>query len=80
MTNVILYTTTGCHLCELAEALLLQAQQQITFTIVSIEISDDDELVADYGTTIPVIEFQDGSQLNWPFELDDILKNFDKIN
>ncbi len=73
MTNIILYTTAGCHLCELAESLLLQAKQQNDFLLISTEIADDDELIAQYGTYIPVIEFQDGSQLNWPFELNNIL-------
>ena len=73
MIRVVLYTTVGCHLCELAEALLLQAKQQYSLTIIATEIGDDDELVARYGTTIPVIAFEDGSQINWPFELDDII-------
>ena len=73
MIRIILYTTAGCHLCELAEALLLQAKQQYSLTIIATEIGDEDELVARYGTTIPVIEFEDGSQINWPFELDDII-------
>jgi len=73
MTRIILYTTAGCHLCELAKELLLQAKQQIPLTIIDIEIGDDDELVAKYGTTIPVVEFADSRQLNWPFTLDDIL-------
>ena len=73
MIRIILYTTAGCHLCELAEALLLQAKQQYSLTIIATEIGDDDELVARYGTTIPVIEFDNGSQINWPFELDDII-------
>ena len=73
MIRIILYTTAGCHLCELAEALLLQAKQQYSLTILATEIGDNDELVARYGTTIPVIEFEDGSQINWPFELDDII-------
>jgi len=73
MTKIILYTTAGCHLCELAESLLLEAKQQCPLTISSTEIGDEDALVARYGTSIPVIEFEDGSQLNWPFELDSIL-------
>lgn len=73
MTRVILYTTAGCHLCDLAKDLLLQANQQIPLTIIDTEIGDDDELVSLYGTTIPVLEFENGKQLNWPFELNDII-------
>lgn len=73
MISVILYTTAGCHLCDLASELLLQANQSSPLTINHTEIGDNDELVAKYGTTIPVIEFADGSQLNWPFTLDEVL-------
>lgn len=73
MIPVILYTTVGCHLCDLASDLLLQANLDSPLTINYTEIGDDDELVAKYGTTIPVIEFADGSQLNWPFTLDEVL-------
>jgi len=77
MIRIILYTTAGCHLCELAEILLLQVKQRYSLSLIATEIGDDDELVEHYGTTIPVIEFEDGSQLNWPFELNDIIA---KIN
>jgi len=73
MTSVILYTTAGCHLCDLASDLLLQANQASPLTIHYTEIGDDDDLVAKYGTTIPVVEFANSRQLNWPFTLDDIL-------
>ena len=68
MTTLRLYTTAGCHLCELAEAILME----IDITPELIEIGDDDALVAQYGTTIPVIKFADNSELNWPFARQDI--------
>ncbi|OUR73983.1 hypothetical protein A9Q92_05075 [Methylophaga sp. 42_8_T64] len=74
MTQIILYTTAGCHLCDLANDLLMQIKQQQTVSVAYVEIGDDDQLVALYGTTIPVLEFSNGSQLNWPFELNDINK------
>jgi len=73
MIPVVLYTTAGCHLCDLASDLLLQANLSLPLTINYTEIGDDDELVKKYGTTIPVIEFANGRQLNWPFTLDEIL-------
>ncbi len=72
MTDVILYTTQGCHLCEQAAELIKSLPQPVN--IVSTEIGDDDLLVARYGTTIPVIEFSSGSQLNWPFSQQDIIE------
>jgi hypothetical protein len=75
---VILYTTAGCHLCELAEAILLQINDSIPLEITYSEIGDDDDLIAQYGTRIPVIQFSDNSQLNWPFELSDIINHLSK--
>jgi glutaredoxin len=73
MIPVILYTTAGCHLCELADNLLQQINQNLPLTIKHTEIGDDDELVEKYGITIPVVEFANGHQLNWPFTLDEII-------
>ena len=80
MIHVSLYTTAGCHLCELADDLLQQINQRFPLTISYTEIGDDDELVAKYGTIIPVVEFANGQQLNWPFTLDEIITqiNLDK--
>lgn len=66
--TVELYTTAGCHLCELAYEILLQSGVAIT----PVEIGDDDALVKRYGILIPVVKFADNSELNWPFEQHDI--------
>jgi len=66
-----LYTTSACHLCELAEAML----DEINLTVQMIEIANDDDLVTRYGTTIPVLKRLDTqAELNWPFTTSDILK------
>ena len=75
MTQIILYTTTGCHLCNIAKRLLFKANQQIPFDIINTEISNDRILVFIYGESIPVIEFENVKQLNWPFKLGDIISN-----
>ncbi len=66
--TIILFTTAGCHLCELASEML----SNLNIVIQPIEIGDDDDLVAQYGTRIPVLKFADGSELNWPFEQHDV--------
>ena len=38
-----------------------------------VEIGDDEMLVEQYGVRIPVIKFPDQSELNWPFNQNDIL-------
>lgn len=65
-----LYTTSACHLCELAEALLHEA----SLVVESVEIADDDALITCYGTRIPVLRRLDTqAELNWPFTRQDIL-------
>lgn len=62
------FTTAGCHLCEQAAALLTQLAEDIPFDVKAIEIGDDDTLVEQYGIRIPVVRFDDGEELNWPFD------------
>ncbi|MDQ7073050.1 MAG: glutaredoxin family protein [Gammaproteobacteria bacterium] len=68
MTIIHLYTTAGCHLCELAQNLLID----LDCPVQAIEIGDDDTLIAQYGVRIPVLKFSDNSELDWPFTLQDI--------
>ena len=59
-----LFGTSACHLCELAEALLVQAGAGFEH----VDISDSDDLFERYGTTIPVVRTEEGRELNWPFD------------
>lgn len=64
----ILYGTSACHLCELAEALLQQAQGAgLLAAFITVDISDSDELMSRYGLRIPVLKRRDGAELGWPF-------------
>jgi glutaredoxin len=67
--KITLYTTLGCHLCELALHLLHQAQQaqDRDLQIIEVEIADDDELMERYGIRIPVLRVAD-AELGWPFD------------
>ncbi|MFT6038193.1 MAG: glutaredoxin [Candidatus Azotimanducaceae bacterium] len=67
--KITLYTTLGCHLCELALHLLQQAQQAqgLELQIVEVEIADDDELMERYGIRIPVLRVAN-AELGWPFD------------
>lgn len=69
MTTIILFTTAGCHLCDQAEIILDSMDVQID----KVEIGDDDDLVERYGIRIPVLQFTDNSELNWPFEQHEII-------
>ncbi len=68
MTQLVLYGTSACHLCELAEQLLVEVLIEYPELVVElVDIADDDALVDLYGTRIPVLERSDGRILCWPF-------------
>lgn len=67
--TVTLFTTAGCHLCDLALQQLQTLQQKIPISIQSIEIGDDDKLIAEYGIRIPVVQCPNDAELGWPFDL-----------
>lgn len=69
-----LYGTTGCHLCDQAEALLQQAARARAIEWRYVDIALDDALVAQYGPRIPVLLSAGGQELGWPFSLLDILR------
>lgn len=67
--RLILLGTQGCHLCEQAEA-ILQALQLI---YTSLDIMDDEKLLARYEMSIPVLLSENMDRLNplcWPFTTD----------
>ncbi|HEY9276734.1 MAG TPA: glutaredoxin family protein [Methylotenera sp.] len=74
MTQLVLYTTSHCHLCEQALTLLINLKQQYAINWLTKEISEDDDLIEKYGIRIPVIQRVDNqSELNWPFSAEDIV-------
>ncbi|MDT8310631.1 MAG: glutaredoxin family protein [Methylophaga sp.] len=77
--TVTLYTTAGCHLCELALAQLQNLQKTQRIEVRSVEIGDDDDLVERYGIRIPVIQCVNQQELDWPFALPE-LKAFLQVN
>jgi hypothetical protein len=65
-----LYSTSACHLCELAEALLIAVvpEAAVAWQCYVVDIADDDDLLERYGTRIPVVRRCDsGAELQWPF-------------
>ncbi len=70
--KVILYSTVGCHLCELAKQVLLPLVIQYQFRLVEVDIANDDVLVSRYGVRIPVLGSPASEcELNWPFSVKD---------
>ncbi len=71
---LILYGTSGCHLCDGAlqeiKSALAQNRSEKTISLLELDITDDDTLYDLYETSIPVLKIesrQTSTVLNWPF-------------
>ena len=61
--------TSGCHLCDLAEALLAHCLDFSQIEVELIDIADNDELIDLYGVKIPVLRCPESQKvLCWPFD------------
>jgi hypothetical protein len=69
-TKLLLYGTSACHLCEEAES-LLQSLDDVTWH--SIDVADNNELLARYGLRIPLVVRPNGDELGWPFDLSTLI-------
>lgn len=68
-----LFSTTGCHLCEVAEALLMPFVEH-GLLVELIDIAEREDWVEQYGLVIPVLRRCDtGAELNWPFEAEQVV-------
>lgn len=64
-----LFSTQGCHLCEMAFDLTRQLAVDSQVEIV--DIAFDDAMFSRYGVTIPVLHYA-GDELGWPFDLQEL--------
>lgn len=68
MHYLTLFSTSGCHLCELAEKLLGDLSPQVGgIKLEIVDIADSNTLFERYGLLIPVLRHPDGDELQWPF-------------
>ncbi len=68
--TIYLYTTVGCHLCEMAQAIVQPLAMGAGLTLALVEISEEEALVEKYGIRIPVIRIEDREDdLGWPFDV-----------
>ncbi len=72
VTELVLYTTAGCHLCEQAQGLLAELEPGMAVDLRLQDIAESEELVDRYGVRIPVLRRADGAELGWPFDLDQL--------
>jgi glutaredoxin len=55
MTQITIYSRTGCHLCDDAQKILESMQKELNFDIEVIDIDESTELIKLYGDQVPVI-------------------------
>ena len=68
--QLYLFSTSHCHLCELAYSLAMKIPD---ISVIVIDIADDELLLEKFGIRIPVLQRQDTqAELNWPFTEADI--------
>jgi glutaredoxin len=69
---LVLYHTSGCHLCEKAKDLLWPFLSSHQISLVEIDIAESDLLIESYGIRIPVVASPSGAELDWPFDQNQI--------
>jgi len=75
--DFLLYHTAGCHLCELAEAVIAPIAARAGWRTSLVDIAGDDELEERYGVRIPVFRrVSDGREIGWPFDAEAVLAAF----
>ena len=68
MKELVIYSTLGCHLCEIALEICAPHIDELDYNLTIIDISESDELLAAYSQRIPVAYRPDLElELDWPF-------------
>lgn len=69
MRELELMGTLGCHLCDVAAAVLMQVVDPGKFELYQVDIADDDQLMEKYAVRIPVlVDVTSEQELEWPFD------------
>lgn len=68
-----LFGTLGCHLCEVAEAILMPFVEH-GLLVELVDIADNEADFERYGLLIPVLRRCDsGGELRWPFDAEQVV-------
>ncbi|MEN0037506.1 MAG: glutaredoxin family protein [Cellvibrio sp.] len=69
MKTIYLYSTPGCHLCEMARDIVSPLLNDYSLQLEEIDIAESDELIERYGVRIPVLKSPHHiDELGWPFD------------
>ena len=66
-SDLILYGTQGCHLCDQAESIVRPLAKMYRLGVIFADIAGDEDLETRYAEQIPVLS--NGSrEMTWPFD------------
>ena len=67
--SFILYSTLGCHLCDLASEVIQRSFNSRAPVIGVVDIAENVQLMEQYALRIPVVvEVNSGKEIGWPFD------------
>ena len=71
MIRLQLMSTSGCHLCELAEQIIAESLlNNVAVTIELIDVAEQEQFQARYAIRIPVLYHPETNKdLGWPFDV-----------
>jgi hypothetical protein len=73
-STLTLYSTSDCHLCEQALALVRSMPELRRYSVIEVDVANDDDAFARYGARIPVlVRANPAREIAWPFNADDVL-------
>ena len=74
MTAVFeLLGTSACTLCDEAESLARPVVEAFGWTLVVLDVAEDEDLYERFGMQIPVLRRSDVAEaLSWPFDVRDV--------
>lgn len=81
MKSVYLYSTPGCHLCEMASEIVQPLLSNYSLYLEEIDIAEADELIERYGVRIPVLKSPlHIEELGWPFDSEQVANFLARIS
>ena len=76
--TLLLYATTGCHLCDRAEKLLASMPELHRYAVTVVDVADDPVAFERHAEHIPVLQTAAAERvLRWPFNADQVLEWLD---
>ncbi len=70
--QVVLYSRSGCHLCDDARTVLVAEQAHTPFDLEEVDIETDDSLISEYGLRIPVVVIDGEEAFEYTVDADEL--------